>query len=91
MNSDAARFRRTAFGPEAYGAVVAGLLFQVSVVIGWLPLGFGAYFVPAIVGLPMLVVRGFCRRIGTGLMASLLTVPYAVMGIAAMAALRTLF
>lgn len=69
----------TNFGPETFAAVIVGVVIQASGVVGVFPrdVGFWAFLGPAIIGLVLAFIAGRPRRIGVGLLISLIAVPYA--------------
>ncbi|KAA0024770.1 hypothetical protein [Antrihabitans cavernicola] len=82
--------RASAYGPETFLAAICSLVLQGLATMDLVPIGLGAFILPLVVGLVLVAIAGRSRRIGAGLLVSLITLPFAVIGVLISGGLFTL-
>lgn len=69
------------YGPDTLIAITASLVLQGLAIMDLVPISYWAFILPFVAGLALVAFAGRPRRIGVGLLMSLITLPFSVIGV----------
>ena len=69
------------YGPDTLIAITGSLVLQGLAIMDLVPISYWAFALPLVAGLVLVAFTGRCRRIGVGLLMSLITLPFSMIGV----------
>ena len=69
------------YGPDTLIAITGSLVLQGLAIMDLVPISYWVFMLPLAVGLVLVAFAGRCRRIAVGLLMSLITLPFSIIGV----------